>query len=53
MLFVVKYHEYQSSVHYDNSAGNYNGYVNPGKDTAAPGKDAVTKEALVFMLVSF
>ena len=42
-----------SSVVYNNSTGNYDGYVNYGPGIVVPDEDIVAKEALVFMLVSF
>ena len=38
---------------YCHKLGDMIGYVNFGKDIAVPDPDAVAKEALVFMLVSF
>ena len=43
----------KSSVYYNHSAGNYNGYVNCDKGINVPDKDAVAKEALDFMVFCF
>ena len=43
----------KSSVYYNHSTDGYNGYVNCDKNIIVPDKDAVAKETLVFMLVSF
>ena len=43
----------KSSVYYNLSTGDYNGYVNYGDGIVVLDEDVVAKEALVFMVVSF
>ena len=53
MLFVARFHELKSSIYYNHSTGNYDGYINYSESIVVPDKYAVAKEALVFMLVNF